>query len=577
MITPRQYQLDAVAAVWRFFERGYGNPVVVAPTGSGKSVIIALLMREAVTNWPGTRVVCLADVKELMEQNAAAYRRLLEQGSLNREDSTGKDFCGGGAAEPPNLPVQSSLFSNPCSYGLYGASLGSRDTSAQVTFAQIQSCYAKAEVFGYVHFIVVDECHMINPKEMGMYREFIAGLKKVNPGLLTVGFTATPYRLGHGYVFKGKDTLFNGVAYDIQLPRLIADGHLVPPVARSGACHADTEAIEVGSNGEFKEESATREFEKITTAAVADMVARLPDRHGILVFACSIEHAEEVVRELKAQAEGRVELVTGATPKAERERIIADIRSGECRWLVNVGVLTKGFDAPNIDVVVLLRATQSAALYVQMIGRGLRPHPGKVNCVVLDYGENVLRHGPIDAVKPRQKGEKRDPKRVLAKECVKCGVYIAIGCRECPHCQAPQPERETGPSHGTKPGEAALLSGTGSDEQGRLNREEWYDVKGMKVSAHKLGVVGCKPSLRVEYQIGVASWASEFICPEHPGFPRTKAEKWMNERGYNLLTVAEAATKQWPQPRRVKLRMGGKWPEVLDYEFGFDFLAGGDR
>ena len=554
MIEARPYQREAVAAVWRYMNRGYGNPVVVAPTGAGKSVIIALLMHEAVTQWPGTRVVCLADVKELVEQNTAAYVAVNEK----------------------HIPVEHSLLDiehSPQSggYGIYSASVGLRETRSPVTFAQIQSCHGRAELFGRVDFVVVDECHMINPKALGMYREFVDGLRIVNPLLKVVGFTATPYRLGHGHIFKGEESLFSGIAYDIPIATLIGEGFLVPPVARAGACHADTSIIERASTGEFKEASATVEFSRITAAAVADMISRIPDRKSILIFACSIEHAGQIVRELRAHGERAVECVTGETPKDERARIIRSIRDGSTRWLVNVGVLTKGFDAKNIDVVVLLRATESAALYVQMVGRGLRPWPGKAECVVLDYGENVVRHGPIDAVKPRQKGERRDNMEMRAKECVKCGVYIAIACRVCPHCGSGQPVAEAAPSHGVTPANAALLSGSETAPQ---LREEWYDVQDMMVRAHNRGTPGIKPSLRVEYQIGVANWVSEFVCPEHSGFPRQKAEQWMNTRGYNLLAVEEAVGKNWPKPKRVKVRRGGKWPEVVDYEFGSDFLMG---
>jgi len=541
-IEPYPYQKEAVAAVWRFMNRGYGNPVVVAPTGAGKSVIIAALIHEAVTQWTGTRVLCLADALELIEQNTEAYVGVSGEGA----------FTDG--------------------YGIYSASVGLRETRSPVTFAQIQSCHGRADIFGRVDFIVVDECHMVNTKSMGMYREFVNGLSVVNPLIKVVGFTATPFRLGHGYIFKGAETLFSGIAYEILIAKLIADGFLVPPVARAGICHADTSVIERSNTGEFQEASATLEFSRITAAAVVDMVNRVPDRKSILVFACSIEHAGQIVRELRAHGERAVELVTGNTPKVERSRVIQSVRDGSTRWLVNVGVFTKGFNARNIDVVVLLRATESAALYVQMIGRGLRTYPGKTECVVLDYGENVLRHGPIDAVKPRQKGERRDNGEVRAKECVKCGVYIAIGCRVCPQCGGEQPVASAAPSHGTTPGNAALLSG--GDITLAQPRDEWFDVRDMMVRAHNMGTPGIKPSLRVEYCIGLANWVSEFICPEHGGFPRQKAEQWMNTRGYNLLTVEEAVTKNWSQPKRVKLRLGKKWPEVVDYEFGFDFLTG---
>jgi DNA repair protein RadD len=286
MVEDRAYQTEAVQAVYRFWERGYGDPVVAVPTGGGKSFIMALLIYDAVLNWPGTRVLCLADVKELIEQNAEAYATL----------------------------------ARTAQYGIYSASVGARDSADPVIFAQIQSCHRKAELFGWVDFVVVDECHMINPKQMGMYRAFIGGLRERNPHCKVVGFTATPYRLGHGYVFKGEDSLFSGIAYEVEVERLIALGYLVPPVARAGTVHADTANIEHSDNGEFKEESATLEFGRITAEAVEDMLARLPDRKSVLVFACSLEHAAQIAGLLRERGETAVDVVTGKTPKAPSAR-----------------------------------------------------------------------------------------------------------------------------------------------------------------------------------------------------------------------------------------------------------------
>jgi len=536
MVEDRAYQTEAVRAVYRFWERGYGNPVVAVPTGGGKSFIMALLIYDAVLNWPGTRVLCLADVKELIEQNAEAYATL----------------------------------ARTAQYGIYSASVGARDSCDPVIFAQIQSCHRKAALFGWVDFVVVDECHMINPKQMGMYRAFIGGLRERNPQCKVVGFTATPYRLGHGYVFKGEDSLFTGIAYEVEVEKLIALGYLVPPVARAGTVHADTANIEHADNGEFKEESATREFARITAKAVEDMLARLPDRKSVLVFACSLEHAAQIAGLLRERGETAVDVVTGKTPKAEREAIVERVRSGRTRWTVNMGVFTKGFNAKNIDAVVLLRATESPALYVQMIGRGLRPWPGKADCVVLDYGENVMRHGPINAVRPREPGKRKEgAAEVMAKECPECQALIAIGCKACPYCGKEQPGMEREPKHTTTPSDAPLLAPP--EEPGGY---VWRNVMEMRVSEHGTRHPGARRSVRVSYRVGAAEWVSEWICPEHTGYARQKAEQWMNARGYNLLSVDDALGVEWPVPERIRIKTGGKWPEVVDYELGAALLMG---
>jgi DNA repair protein RadD len=536
MVEDRVYQAEAVQAVYRFMERGYGNPVVVVPTGAGKSFIMAILIRDAVTQWPGTRILCLADVKELIEQNAEAYGTLAQTAQ----------------------------------YGIYSASVGARDSCDPVIFAQIQSCHKCPELFGWVDFVIVDECHMINPKQMGMYREFIDGLRERNPLCKVVGFTATPYRLGHGYVFKGAETLFSGIAYDIPVEKLIEQGYLVPPVARAGSVHADTANIEHSDNGEFKEESATREFSRITVEAVDDMLSRLPDRKSVLVFACSLAHAAQIAELLSVRGEKAVDVVTGKTAKMEREAIVERVRSGKTRWTVNMGVFTKGFNAKNIDTVVLLRATESPALYVQMIGRGLRPWPGKADCVVLDYGENVMRHGPINAVRPKEPGKKKEGESmVMAKECPKCLALIALGCLVCPHCGFEMTCEESGPKHGTRPSEAPLLA-----SPAEIGGYEWRDVMGMQVSEHGSRHPGARRSMRVAYRVGVADWVSEWVCPEHTGYARQKAEQWMNARGYNLLRVDDALAVEWPMPKRIKVKTGGKWPEVVDHDLGASLLMG---
>lgn len=534
MIEARAYQTDAVQAVYRFMERGYGNPVVVAPTGAGKSYIIAMLMHDAVTQWPGTRILCMADVKELIEQNAEAY----------------------------------GILSRTAQYGIYSASVGARDSSDPVIFAQVQSCHAKPEIFGRIDFVVVDECHMINTKRIGMYRAFVDGLRKRNPQCKVIGFTATPYRLGHGYVFKGAESLFSGIAYDIPIDKLIADGFLVPPVSRAGTVVADTSRIDHSSNGEFKEESSTREFSRITVAAVDDMLSRLPDRKSVLIFACSLDHAAQIAEVLKSRGEAAVDVVTGTTSKGERESIVKRVRDGLTRWCVNVGVFTKGFNAPNIDAVILLRATESAALYVQMIGRGLRTFPGKADCVVLDYGENVVRHGPINAVRPREKGKRKESERqVMAKECPSCGALIAMACRICPHCGA-EIIFANDPNHETRPSDAPLLA---TEKPGEYI---WKTVLAMQTHEHGRNLPGSKRSMRVDYRVGAAEWVREWICPEHTGYARNKAEQWMNARGYNLLSVDAALAVEWPVPERIKIKTGGKWPEVVDHDLGKNWLRG---
>ncbi len=536
------YQEAAVDSINAFFRARLGNPVVVAPTGSGKSIIIAEYVRRAIADWPGTRIMVVAHVKELLEQNFGALCRVGVQG-----------------------------------VGLYSAGLRRRDRYNDVIVAGIQSVYDKAEEFGHVDLLINDECHLLNPKQTGMYRDFIAGLKVRNPALKIIGTTATPYRLGHGYIFKGEDAIFTGVSYEIQIEQLINDGYLVRPMAKSGKVHVDLSGVHTRA-GEFIEREAAEAFETITFPAVQDVLARTKDRQCGLVFCTGIGHAQSVREAFIRCGETSIDIVTGKTGAADRALLVQQVKAGHLRWLLNVAVFTTGFDAPNIDTIVFLRATQSTGLYVQMIGRGLRlgnPHireiPGrterlaaialsdKPDCLVLDYGENVKRHGPLNALQVRQPGQRRDRERQLAKDCPACEELIPVRARECPLCGHEFPADPRQPNHGTTAAEIELLED---------RRPRWVDVQEMNVSRH--APFGKVPSMRVDYDVDGVLPVSEWICFDHDGFAAVRAAGWASRRGVNeALTVDGALAINWPVPKQIKIvkEDSGFW-RIKDYRWG---------
>lgn len=222
--------------------------------------------------------------------------------------------------------------------------------------------------------------------------------------------------------------------------------------------------------------------------------------------------------------------VCGETPDGERDELLTRFRGEQrglfqhppLKYLCNVNVLTTGFDAPNVDCVVLLRPTLSAGLYYQMVGRGFRLHPGKANCLVLDYGGNVLRHGPVDqlqVVEKRGDGTGEAP----AKECPSCRALIAPAYSNCPQCghAFPPPERKKHESQATK---AGVLSGQVTDCE--------YEVRDITYSVHtkKDADESAPRTLRVDYRLGLDYWVSEWICIEHTGWARRKAEQWWKAR-----------------------------------------------
>lgn len=492
-VTLRPYQQAAVDSLYQWFENNSGNPLVVVPTGGGKSLIIAAFVHSVHSQWPKERILVLTHVRELIEQNHAQMLRAW-----------------------PSAPA-----------GIYSAGIGRREHDAPVLFAGIQSVYEKAERIGWTDLVIVDEAHLVPAKGMGMYRTFLDALRSMNPHLKVIGLTATPFRTDTGSLADGDDRMFHGVAYDCDLLQLIADGYLSPVTSKGTKAPIDTSAVAVRM-GEFAE----RELEAAAMAgdvvprAVTEIVSRGQDRKAWLLFCCGIAHANLVLEQLRAHGISSA-AVFGETKKHERDQVVADFKSGKLRAIVNVGVLTTGFDAPQTDLVVLLRPTMSPGLYVQMVGRGLRLATGKKDALVLDFGGNVLRHGPIDQVKIKQPGKKGEPGIVPARECPQCQELVGIMFRQCPSCGFEWVilDGEVGSKHDDKPAEAPIL---GTPKGSPIER---WGVNFTRYMRHDKP--GKTSSLRVDYECGFQQRVSEWVCFEHPAgsLPRKKAEQWWIARG----------------------------------------------
>ncbi|HEV57526.1 MAG TPA: DEAD/DEAH box helicase [Phycisphaerales bacterium] len=392
----RPYQIEAVEAVYDHLRTREDNPCIVCPTGAGKSLIIGQIGRDAVQRWSG-RVLILAHVKELLEQ---AVEKL--------------------HAMAPDLWNR---------IGVYSAGLKSRDTEQAIIVAGIQSVFRRAKELGRFDLVIIDEAHMVPPDGEGMYRTFLADAKAINPNVRLIGLTATPFRMTTGTICA-PENLLNHICYEAGVRELIVQGYLCPLVAKGTRQDIDTSGLHVRA-GEFvpDEVEALMDQAARVEAACAEIVEQTRDRHSVLVFASGIQHARHVAENLAGMG-GQVATVFGETPADERARTIAEFRAGRLKYLVNVGVLTHGFDAPNIDCVALLRPTNSPGLLCQCCGRGFRLHPGKSNCLILDFGGNVLRHGPVDdlRIKDSAKGTGVAP----AKKCPECLALIAAGYATCP-------------------------------------------------------------------------------------------------------------------------------------------------
>jgi DNA repair protein RadD len=251
--------------------------------------------------------------------------------------------------------------------------------------------------------VIIDEAHGITPT----VRDIIAAMREGNPNLRVCGLTATPYRLGSGWIFREQDTgringedtardpYFAKCVYKIDARALIGMGYLTPPVI--GAINAsgyDTSGLALNSRGQFDADAVDRAYHghgRKTAAIVGDVVAQAASRKGVMFFAATVKHAHEIMASLPPELS---QIVTGGTPKAQRDSILKRFKAQQIKYLVNVSVLTTGFDASHVDLIAILRKTESIGLLQQIIGRGLRLHEGKTDCLVLDYTTNLEDHCP---------------------------------------------------------------------------------------------------------------------------------------------------------------------------------------
>lgn len=392
----RPYQKNSFEAVMAWVRACTEPCLVEAVTAAGKSHIIAAVAAELHRLSKGKHILCLAPSAELVTQNREKYLATGQPASVMSASAGGKCL---------RHPV---VFGTPQTVA---NSIGRFD--------------------GRFCAVVIDEAHRMTPT----IKKIIDDLREHNPKLRVIGLTATPYRLGTGYIFRlwpdgsavpehqSCEPYFAKMVYRIQAYELLEQGFLTPPmVGAIGSEHYETIGMQLNSMGQFSAEDVDRAFHgrgRKTAAIVADIVAKARDRAGVMLFAATRQHAREVMESLPPELS---EIVTGETPKKEREEILKKFKARRIKYLVNVSVLTTGFDAPHVDLVALLRATESVALLQQIIGRGLRICDGKRDCLVLDYAQNIERHCPD--------GDLFNPK-ITARLAGGEAVDIPALCPEC--------------------------------------------------------------------------------------------------------------------------------------------------
>lgn len=385
---PRHYQSTAVRGLWNAWVKNpNAKPLIVAPCGAGKSIILSLVCQDILKHKPNWNICVITHKSKIVQQNAKQLGVLLQ------------------------IPI-----------GVYCAKLKRKDV-ARVTCGSVNSMYKKSWDFDMV---ICDEAHLWSGEDSSMYNKFFSQL----PSRVKVfGLTATPYRLDQGSLV-GEDCFFTNIAYEIKMGDLIEQGFLSPLVSkRSNQNSISLKGVNKVA-GDYEKGLVAERMLSLTQEQVLDIIQEGQDRKHWLVFCASIAHAKEMAQEFRNRGIKAAHLASDML-EMEQERVLAQFHTGEIQALCNIDMLTIGYDFPNLDLIALCFSTMSASKYLQIGGRVSRIAEGKVNGKVLDFGRNIERLGPLDAVVGQ--GKKGGDGEGLApvKFCDDCGLVNAIRTLTC--------------------------------------------------------------------------------------------------------------------------------------------------
>ena len=394
----REYQLRCLSMLYEWLENNKGHPCIVLPTGSGKSIVIAELCRRAITEWPETQIVMLTRSIELINQNAEKLKTIW-----------------------PDAPM-----------GIYSASAGKKQLGEPITIGGPLSIVRVTKKIGHCDLLLVDEAHDISHKDEGSYRKIINDLMAINPSMRVIGFTASPFRLGHGLI-TDKPAIFDALIEPVSIEELIFKGYLA--TLRSKKTNFKLDISEVHKRGgDFIESElqAAVDTSDNNEAMIDEVIQQAGNRKSWMFFATGVKHAENL-RDILLNRGISAVSVTGDMSKIDRKQSISDFKLGKTTAITQVGCLNVGFDHPDIDLLVMARPTMSPGLYLQQAGRGLRPKSHTDHCLVLDFAGVVATHGPITNVQaPKKAGEGNGEAPV--KVCPQCDELCHCAVKVCPAC-----------------------------------------------------------------------------------------------------------------------------------------------
>ncbi len=517
----RQYQIDTVKAWWKDLHVEGCKPVIALPTGSGKSVILGMLLKKYFKKYPHNSVLIMSHTEQILRHDFDAV-----------------------TAHVPDAPIS-----------FYSASIGEKEVS-QITIGGVQTVVHAKEKFMWTDLIIVDEVHAVSHKQEGSYRKILDGAY----GKVT-GMSATVFRTGHGYIHEGKGTLFNKLSIDLTRGKaftdLIDQGYLSDLVAVSPAAALNSDGVKMtGSDFNLKALAARHDRPAITNAILKDATTTYLKKYNKwLVFAIDIQHCEHItsaLRELGVSTELVHSEMTG-----DDNVVIDAFKKGEFTALVSVGKLTTGFDVPDVDAILMLRPTVSPVLHVQMWGRGTRAAKGKRHCLALDYAGNFLRLGPINNVKLPTKSKGSSGGAPVMKVCPECRTLAWPSQRVCNSC---------GHKFVFKT-KLKLKASTAEAVERKVKKGptfKWYKV--VDTVYHLQTFRNKKPVVVVKYICNKGlKTIVQYLMVEHTGYAQFKAMHILKNRGYNGEWKAHKVIEASSELRKVTHILAdtdGKYPSI---------------
>lgn len=569
LLHPRDYQTYAIDKPFEYFmgewlapgatqpNPGLGNPLIAMPTGVGKSIVVAGIVERALREYPATRIMMLTETKELVAQNYAKLKQLWT-----------------------DAPV-----------GIYCDGLDRKQHHYPITFGTIASVINVVSVFGFIDFIIVDECHGISDKETTMYRTFIAALKLINPALKVIGLTATPYRMKQGLLTYGENALFSDIIVDMtdldSYNWFFDQGYLVPPIPRPTTVEYDLTNVKI-KGGEYDETSLRAEVDndKKNEAVVLETLQYSAGRNSGMVFASGLEHCKHLLDIFHYYGESATWVASRGMTAKERDYNIKAYQEGEFKWMINNGILTTGFDHPPLDIIAMVRFTLSPGLWVQMLGRGTRPlyvsgfdlltqagrlasiaASQKQNTLVLDFAANVTRLGPINDPRVPKPAERKRKGDAPVRICDSCSCYNHASARTCWNCGFEFPRfLKIEASSGT----AALVVNSRTPP---ISAPHYEEVAVDRVSYMVWKKPGKVDTLRATFHCGKKQY-HEWICLDHEydSIANRKARSWWRKfSGTDFVPEsvddANLITSELKTPRAIEVNTTGEFGQIRTHIF----------